>query len=223
MQTIQNLYNELIKSFYKNRDSKKSFDMSKYMKDKFPYLGIPKPARALLQKEFLKEEKKKNKIDWNLVFDLYNKEEREFQYLAIDYLIALKSALVKEDIRHIEKLIVTKSWWDTVDALDSLIGILLAKYPKLIAKIDEYIKSDNIWLKRVSIDCQLAFKENTNTEILSRAILGNLGTKEFFINKAIGWSLREYSKTNQKWVRDFIDKHRDRMDKLSVREGAKYL
>jgi len=101
--------------------------------------------------------------------------------------------------------------------------VLLAKYPKLIAKIDEYIKSDNIWLKRAAIDCQLAFKENTNTEILSRAILGNLGTKEFFINKAIGWNLREYSKTNQKWMRDFIDKHRDKMDKLSVMEASKYL
>jgi len=63
-------HDEVIKSFYKNEDSKKSFDMSKHMKDKFPYLGIPKPAMALLQKEFLKEEKKKNKIDWNLVFDL---------------------------------------------------------------------------------------------------------------------------------------------------------
>ncbi len=217
------MYNKLIKSFYKNKNPQKSLEMSKYMKNKFPYLGIPKPTRVLLQKEFFKEEKKKNKIDWNLVFDLYDKEEREFQYLAIDYLIALKSILIKEDIKHVEKLIVTKSWWDTVDALDSLVGVLLAKYPKLIAKIDEYIKSDNIWLKRISIDCQLAFKENTNTEILSRAILGNLGTKEFFINKAIGWSLREYSKTNQKWVRDFIDKHKDKMDKLSVREASKYL
>jgi len=221
--TIVTMYNEVIKSFYKNKDPQKSLEMSKYMKNKFPYLGIPKPARVLLQKEFFKEEKKKNKIDWNLVFDLYGKKEREFQYLAIDYLIALKSILIKEDIKHIEKLIVTKSWWDTVDALDSLVGVLLAKYPKLIAKIDEYIKSDNIWLKRISIDCQLAFKENTNTEILSRAILGNLGTKEFFINKAIGWSLREYSKTNQKWVQDFIDKHKDKMDKLSVREASKYL
>jgi len=216
-------YTELIREFEKAGNKEQAAKMSAYMQNKFPFLGIPKPARTLIQKDFLKAEKKKKKIDWDFVFDLYKKEEREFQYLAIDYLLALQTNLTKKDIEFIEKLIVTKSWWDTVDALDQLVGLLIIKYPELITKIDTYANGDNIWLKRAAIDCQLTFKEKTNTELLSKAILSNLGSKEFFINKAIGWSLREYSKTNKKWVRNFITKHKDKMDKLSIREASKYL
>ena len=216
-------YTELIKEFEKSGNKEQAAKMAAYMQNKFPFLGLPKPVRALIQKDFLKAEKKKNKIDWNFVFDLYKKEEREFQYLAIDYLIALRSNLIKKDLKFIEKLIVTKSWWDTVDALDMLVGLLITKYPELITKIDAYSGSNNIWLKRTLIDCQLTFKEKTDTELLARAILSNLGSGEFFINKAIGWSLREYAKTNKKWVRNFIAKHRDKMAKLSIREAGKYL
>ena len=47
--------------------------------------------------------------------------------------------------------------------------------------------------------------------------------QSFFINKAIGWALRDYSKTNPKWVRDFIEKNKDKMAKLSIKEGSKYI
>ncbi len=82
---------------------------------------------------------------------------------------------------------------------------------------------ENVWLKRVAIDCQLGLKALTDTRLLADAIIANLGSTEFFVNKAIGWSLRDYSKTNRSWVADFIAQHRARMHSLSIREGSKYL
>jgi 3-methyladenine DNA glycosylase AlkD len=83
--------------------------------------------------------------------------------------------------------------------------------------------SDNLWLRRVAINYQRKLKEKTNTELLEKIICNNLGTKEFFINKAIGWSLREYSKVNPDWVREFLRKYESKLAKLSIREASKYL
>jgi Predicted DNA alkylation repair enzyme len=82
---------------------------------------------------------------------------------------------------------------------------------------------ENIWVRRVSIDFQLQYKEKTNQKLFEQIIVNNFGTDEFFINKAIGWSLREYSKTDKKWVKDFINKHKAQLHKLSIKEASKYL
>ena len=83
--------------------------------------------------------------------------------------------------------------------------------------------SDNLWLRRVAINYQRKLKEKTDTELLEQIICNNLGTNEFFINKAIGWILREYSKVNPDWVRKFLQKYESRLAKLSIREASKYL
>ena len=152
----------------------------------------------------------------------YIKCYEEFQYLGIDYLEKVRDLLIPSDIIKIEELITTKSWWDTVDAINRLVGYLAKKYPQLKEdNITEWVDSDNIWLNRISIIFQLKFKEETDTEFLIRAILTNSYKGEFFIDKAIGWALREYSKTNREWVKDFIENNP--LSKLSVREGSKYL
>ena len=84
------------------------------------------------------------------------------------------------------------------------------------------VKSENIWLKR-SNRFSAEYKEKTNTELLEQIINNNLGSNEFFINKAIGWSLREYSKTNPEWVKKFLKKYEDRLSKLSMKEASKYI
>nr|WP_088793636.1 DNA alkylation repair protein [Streptococcus pneumoniae] len=83
--------------------------------------------------------------------------------------------------------------------------------------------SDNIWLRRVAIDHQLLRKEKTNTQLMEKILLHNLNQTEFFINKAIGWILRDYSKTNPTWVTCFIDENKERMAELSIKEASKYL
>lgn len=217
------MINNIISAFYDNADSVKAPQMSAYMKIKFPFLGIQKPQRQKISKEFIKEAKKTKAVDWDTVDRLWDLPEREFQYLAVDYLIALNDYIKPEDIARIEKLITTKSWWDTVDAIASVIvGQMCKNHPQLIeSHIKKWSESDNIWLKRTAILFQLKYKENTDVNLLSRIIKENSEEKEFFITKAIGWILREYSKTDKEWVREFI--RNNALQPLSIREGIKYI
>jgi len=214
---------QLIKSYYEHRNQGQAEIMSAYMKHKFLFLGIQKPQRAELQKEFVKQAKKQQTIDWEFVFRLWDLPEREFQCLAVDYLLALKNSLEKSDLDRIKRLIITKSWWDSVDGLaTNIIGSLCAKYPELIqSHILSWAESDDIWLVRVGILFQLKYKEYTDTELLKLIINRNSHSKEFFIAKAIGWALREYSKTNKEWVKSFLESNT--LQPLSVREASKYL
>lgn len=217
------MIDRIVSTLRKNTDPEKAPQMAAYMKNKFPFLGIQKPQRQQLTKEFIKEAKKGKTVDWDTVSMLWNLPEREFQYLAVDYLIALKDYIKAEDIEKIEKLITTKSWWDTVDAIASIIvGQICRNYPELIeSHIMEWAVSSNIWLVRTAILFQLKYKGNTNINLLSKIIMENSEQKEFFITKAIGWVLREYSKTNKEWVREFIGNNA--LQPLSIKEGSKYI
>jgi 3-methyladenine DNA glycosylase AlkD len=217
------MYDSIINKFRENRDAAKAQAMAAYMKNLFPFLGISRPDRNLLQKDFFRLARKIGIINWDFVNKCWDLPEREYQYLAQDYLMALKKNLQKNDLEKIQEFIIKKSWWDTVDAIaDKLVGHLCFRFPELI---DQYIMkwawSDNIWLIRSAILFQLKYKEHTNCEVLEAVILKNSSTKEFFINKAIGWALREYSKTNPQWVKSLIDNNP--LHPLSVREGSKYL
>ena len=217
-------FSEFQKLLTKSANPASAIKMAAYMKNLFPFLGINSPDRKLLAKEFLQLKLKSKTIDWAFVDQCFAMPEREYQYIALDYLIPLKKHTQQADMDKIEQLIQTKSWWDTVDGLDQVAGAMVIKFPELIdSHIRKWMVADNIWLKRVAIDHQLGFKANTNAVLLSEIILANLGTKEFFINKAIGWSLREYAKTNSAWVRNFIETHKNDMHNLSIREGSKYL
>ncbi|NLJ58803.1 MAG: DNA alkylation repair protein [Tissierellia bacterium] len=213
---------EIIDIFYANRKEELAVPMAKYMKNNFPFLGIKTPERKALAKEFIKESKKLRKIDWDFIYKCFELPEREFQYLAISYLDAIKNLFSIEDMERIEELIMTKSWWDSIDSISPIVGHICLKIPETKdIYLDKWIYSDNIWLKRVSILFQLKYKEKTDTIFLRKAILNNSHTKEFFVDKAIGWALREYSKTNKEWVRNFINSNN--LSKLSVREGSKYI
>lgn len=116
----------------------------------------------------------------------------------------MQSYLAKNDLLKLERLVVFKSWWDTVDILDRVVGSLVANHPELEEVLLKWSLSDNIWLRRVAIDHQLLRKEKTNVQLMEKILLNNLDRTEFFINKATGWALRDYSKTNPEWVARFI-------------------
>ena len=219
---VNDMPDKVIEAFYQNRNQKRARYMVAYMKDKFPFLGIPKPERAALQHDFFSQARRAAVIDWKFVVRVWDLPEREFQHLGVDYLLALKKCLLRDDIEKIEALIINKSWWDTVDGLATIAGVLCSLYPELIeSHIVRWSESDNIWLVRVAILFQLKYREKTDTELLSRIIRKNSTTREFFVNKAIGWALREYSKTDKAWVKAFIES--SSLHSLSVREGSKYI
>lgn len=208
--------------YYDARNQEKAEKMAAYMKNKFPFLGLQKPEREALSHTFLKEKKQEPNIDWAFVWQSYTMPEREFHYLALTYLLLVKDRLTADDLPELQKLIVSNAWWDSVDTIDALVGEIYLKYPADTEKtIRQWLESDSIWLKRISINFQLRFKEKTNTALLKEAILKNTGTGEFFVDKAIGWSLREYSKVNPDWVRQFLAENE--LSALSKKEAGKYL
>jgi len=215
-------YKDLFIELEKLKDDKQSKKMSAYMQNKFMFLGIPKPKLKELTKPYLNESKKYD-LDWSFIDICWEKEYREAQYTAIDYLKLNIKKLTDKDLDKLKELIVTKSWWETVDSIDAMIGSIVLKHPELQNEMLNWSVSDNIWIKRVAINFQQEYKDKTNTELLEKIICNNFGSNEFFINKAIGWSLRDYSKINPEWVNCFIEQHKEKMDKLSIKEASKYL
>lgn len=203
-------------------DNKQAEKMSAYMQNKFEFLGIPKPKLKEISKPYLKESRKYD-FSWDFVNSCFKKNYREAQYIAITYLSMNSKKLTDKDLPKLKHLILTKSWWETVDSLDSIVGIIVLKYGYLEKTMLEWSISDNIWLKRVAIDFQQKYKEKTNTKLLEKIIYNNLGSNEFFINKAIGWSLRDYSKINPEWVGNFLVKYKEQLSTLSIKEASKYL
>ena len=197
-------------------------DMEAYMKNKFSFLGVQKPILKKIEREFFKPFIK-HPIDWTFVEECWQQPYREFQYIAMDYLDKKKKELRPEDFPKLKQLAQTKSWWDSIDQLDLIIGEITFHYPETKQVMLEWSKDQDFWLRRIAIDNQLMRKEKTDTDLLEKVILNNLGQSEFFINKAIGWSLRNYSKVNPDWVGAFIDRYREQLSPLSIREGSKYL
>lgn len=229
----------IIEEFRQHKNEENAEKQAAYLRHQFEFIGLKTPERRLLAKDFLKEKKADKQIDWELVFEFWNLPEREFQYLALDYLHQMKKWLIFDDMEKIKKLTVSKSWWDTVDALDELVGQLLltgrkqateddsTAYEQVKSLVKEWAQAENFWIRRIAIDCQLSFKNQTDLELLSynieKNLLGSSFADEFFITKAIGWALRDLAKTNSAWVIKFIEEHENKMAKLSIREASKHL
>jgi len=158
-----------------------------------------------------------------ILLALWNEPEREFQYAALFLLEKNTKKLTSEHIELAEKLIITKSWWDTVDYLAAnIVGTILKKQPKLISTYAEkWIHSNNIWLQRTALLFQLKYKKETDELLLYRYIRTCISSKEFFIQKAIGWVLREYSKVDPDSVIRFVES--EDLPALSRREALKVI
>lgn len=214
------LTESLQSAFENNRNQENAVHMETYMRGQFPFIGVKSKERRKLSKTFIRELPFDENID-SVMKCLWEKTEREFQYVVVDYLVKNKRHLINRHINLLEYLITTKSWWDTVDAIAShLVGTVFQRYPELIdSHGTRWLQSDNIWLNRTMIIFQLKYKDRTYEKLLFSIIKQLKNKDEFFIQKAIGWALREYSKTNPKSVLTFI-KSQD-LSNLAKREGMK--
>ena len=199
--------NKLTIEFENNADIDISLSQKVYMKNHFKFYGIKTPQRRMIQKKFfskhaLPNEKNAKKI----ILSLWEKPQREYQYFAQELMQKYKTNFAKDDIEILEYLIVNKSWWDTIDVIATkLVGEYFKIYPeqkKLY--IDKWINSKNIWLQRTTILFQLNYKQETDTNLLRYIINSLLNSNEFFIDKAIGWILREY---NVPICQDHLNQH----------------
>lgn len=213
---------KIVSAFKSAENPDNARPMKAYMKNKFEFLGIKSPERRVLSKPFLTRTSLPSvERIWPLIREFWALPEREFQYFSMELAGKYHKVIEKNWIDQYEYMITKKSWWDTVDFIAAiLVGSYFRKYQEMIPRVtDKWMNSGNIWLQRSCLLFQLKYKLQTNTVLLKSFILALAASKEFFIAKAIGWSLREYSKTNPEWVKSFIQNHD--MQPLSKKEGLK--
>lgn len=214
----------IISIFEEAGNAKIAQEQSAYMKYKYPYFGIKTPYRRDLQKPFLMKANLPEKSEaFELVKNLWEEPQRELHYFAQEFFAKYMKQLETENLELIEWLIVRNSWWDTIDFLATKpLAEYFKKFPKERKNaVDRWLTSDNIWLQRSAILFQLKYKKETDLELLTYVILELADSKEFFIKKAIGWILREYSKTDEKWVVEFVKNNE--LQPLSQREAVRLI
>jgi 3-methyladenine DNA glycosylase AlkD len=215
----------LTTAFDAARDPERAPAMAKYMRDQFPFLGIPAPQQRALQREALAGLPPPTEAELTETLGrLWELPEREYQYAGLGLVARHIRVCGPGFIAVVERLVTTKSWWDTVDSLaKGGAGALVLRHPDLAATMDRWIDDENIWLRRTAILHQLGFKERTDAERLFRYCALRAGEQEFFIRKALGWALREYSKVDAEAVRAFVSEHERELSGLSKREALLWL
>lgn len=216
---------DLEADFRKASNSELAIPMENYMKNNFSYFGIKTEQRRAIFKSNYEQNKVEVKSNFRAIaLELFRMKEREFHQTAIDLLVKeFKKNYVLEDIQLIEKLIITNSWWDSVDTIAKyILGGYLLQFPSETLKvIERFSNSENMWLNRSAILFQLSYKEKTNFEILKSECEKHKDSNEFFIQKAIGWALRDYSRFNPKGVEAYVNS--TNLKPLSRREALRLI
>jgi 3-methyladenine DNA glycosylase AlkD len=219
------LLTRLVAAYEGARDPAAATAMAAYMRDQFAFLGLANPVRTVLDREIQAGLPAPSEADLAAVARAcWSRDEREYQYFAVRYVRRHVRRAGPGFLPVLEELITTKSWWDTVDDLAKhAVGVLVRSHPELVAVMDEWIGRDNIWLARTAILHQLGAKEDTDLERLFSYCRLRAADKEFFIRKAIGWALREHTKTDPAAIRAFLEEMGDALSPLSRREALKWL
>ncbi|MEV4414209.1 DNA alkylation repair protein [Catellatospora sp. NPDC049609] len=198
--------------------------MRAYMREQFPFLGVPAPQVQAAVRAVLAESPRPDAATLReAALACWARPEREYQYAAC--VLLRRHAKVLDDgfVDTARHLIVTKPWWDTVDALAAhVVGPLAARHPHLTAVLDAWAAGDELWLIRTALLHQLTYQAETDAERLLRYCAARAGHPDFFIRKAIGWALREYARTDPAAVRAFVAAHPE-LSGLSRREALKHL
>jgi 3-methyladenine DNA glycosylase AlkD len=216
---------QLVDTFAGARDPARAAAMAAYMRDQFPFLGIPGPAaRALARGVLAGLPRPDEDAVRQVALGCWALPEREYRYFACDYLRRHVRVVSARFLATARGLVTTKPWWDTVDALASrTVGPIVAAHPELAPTMDRWVLDRDLWIARTAILHQLTYRDRTDADRLFAMCLARAGDTEFFIRKAIGWALREYSKSDAVAVRRFVREHRGELSELSKREALKWL
>lgn len=210
-------------------DPLKASAMQAYMKSAMPYHGVPMPRVRRICKSIFAAVQFPTASGWQAtVLGLWRPARfREERYAALSLAgdPRARSFQTPSAVKMYEEMIVTGAWWDYVDDIAShRIGPMLKDYPAPMGRtVLSWSRSKNIWKRRTAILCQLGLKADTDLELLYACIEPSLGSREFFLQKAIGWALRQYAWTDAAAIRRYVRSHRGRLSALSSREALKNL
>ncbi len=208
--------------FKQHANEERAIGAKAYMLNQFEFYGLVTANRRKLAKEYMKANTITSQKELEIIVKAcFNLPQREYQYFAVELLSFHKKIWRPTIIKTIEYCLVHKSWWDSVDHVASeSLTFYFQTFPQQIIHITgKWNASNNIWLQRSSIMFQKAFKQKTDAELLGKYIVNCAASKEFFVQKAIGWALREYGKTNPNWVKQFVAQQT--LPALSKREALR--
>ncbi len=217
---------QLADAFARAADPSRAVGMAAYMRDQFAFFGVPTTERVALTRSIAAGLDRPTLADLEAIArKCWARDERELQYAAQWMLRRHVTQLPASFLPVVRDLLTTRSWWDTVDELaQNVVGpIVLAHREELEPVMDRWIDDENIWLARTAILHQNRYRTATDPERLFRYCARRAGDREFFLRKAIGWALREYSKTDANAVRAFVADPPVELSGLSRREALKWL
>jgi 3-methyladenine DNA glycosylase AlkD len=198
-----------------------------YMKSVIPYHGVMTGPQRTIFLDVFADFAHASVDEWReaVLYLWRNAEYREERYAAI----WLSGDLDATDFHTIavlpmyEEMIVTGAWWDYVDeiATHRLPAILLRDRARMADAMLAWSRGENVWKRRASILCQLPLKAKTDMALLQACIAPSIGSREFFLRKAIGWALRQYARTDAAWVERYVRDHAAELSPLSKREALK--
>jgi len=219
------LLERLVRLYTAAREPVRGEQMAAYMRDRFPFLGLPAPTQRALTRTVVAGLPTPAEADLRAVaLACWQLDEREYQYFACDWLRRHMAVPGPGFLATLRTLITTKSWWDTIDPLATrVVGGLVRRHPELGAEMDAWSADEDMWLIRTAILHQLHYGTDTDADRLFGYCTRQAGHRDFFVRKAIGWALRQYARTDPAAVARYVADHRDRLSPLSVREATKHL
>lgn len=197
--------------------------MAAYMLNQFEFCGVKAPQRHEIERQWWQNLKQLDKPALLAQLkQLYEQPQREYQIITIDLIYRARKIWRAEDLLIFLSWAQTKIWWDSIDTWRKLFSY----YGQLSVANFQWTQQlfqahDNFWMRRIGITLQLGYRDKTDTKYLRQMILADSQTSEFFIQKAIGWALRDYSKTNPTWVREFIENQP--LSYLAKKEASRYI
>lgn len=222
-------YEKLQAALLKRADPARAVGMQAYMKSAMPYMGVPSPIMRAVSKGFFAGLRYQNNTTWQSdVLEIWrNAKFREEYYAAIE-LTAIRQARPFQRLDALpmyREMIIAGAWWDTTDAIapTRLGEILIADREPMSRAMLDWAVDDNMWIRRSAILCQLKAKAQMDLDLLYACIEPSIGSKEFFLRKAIGWVLRQYARTNPAEVRQYVNANESRLSNLSKREALKHI
>jgi 3-methyladenine DNA glycosylase AlkD len=207
-------------------DQTRAAGMQAYMKSTMPYYGLSSSQVDVICRKVFAEHRFASCREWrDTILELWRGARRREERYAAIRLISVKrhrECWTPELLPMLQEMIVDGAWWDYVDSIAHVVGELLRTHPKEIKPVMRaWSRDESLWKRRVSIICQNSFKHDTDLELLYANIEPNLADRDFFIRKAIGWSLRAYAWTNPIEVARYVREHEALLSGLSRREALK--
>jgi len=219
----------------KGGDPDRAKGQQAYMKSTMPFRGITSPQLKATLRPLLADPAYllTGRDEWEAtirgLWDGARFREERYAALAIaGHRLYRRWAGDRSAIPLYRYLVESGAWWDFVDDIAAhRVGPVLRAHPETeYDRMRSWAVAGNMWARRAAILSQLLSKDQTDRQLLLDCITPNLADREFFIRKAIGWSLRQYAHCGTEaadWVRRSVEDLGPRLSPLSRREALKHL